>query len=262
MSRFARLSASLLLPLCVALAPAVASAQQPGAGPPMPIGLDLAKVPVGSWADYNMSVGQLAKMKMRMALVSKGATGSIMETTVEGEMLAPLGGKMVMQVTMGPGVEKDGNAKKLVMQVGTSDPMEMPLDMTGAKQFTKPNPKTLLKSETITVAAGTFKTKHYRDKSAKGEKVDFWISEDVPPLGLVKIEAEQKGNPQIKGSVTLELAAKGADAKALITKPAKPFDQATFMQQMTGGRAGGGAPGAGKAPASAPAPAAAPAPKK
>jgi hypothetical protein len=257
MSRLAGLLASLLVPLCIAFAPAVASAQQPGAGPPMPIALDLAKVPVGSWADYTMTVGQLAKMKMRMALVAKTPAGTIVETTVDGEMLAQLGGKMVMQVTLAPGAEKEGNAKKLVMQVGAGDPMEMPLEMTGGKQFTKPNPKTLLKTETITVAAGTFKTKHYRDKSAKGEKVDFWISEDVPPFGLVKIEAEQKGNPQIKGPVIMELAAKGADAKAQVTKPAKPFDQAAFMQQMTGGRAGGGAggPAAGKAPAPAPAPA-------
>ncbi len=261
MSRLAGLLASFLVPLCVAFAPTVASAQQPGAGPPMPIAMDLAKVPVGSWADYTMTVGQLAKMKMRMALVGKSPAGTIIETTVDGEMLAALGGKMVMQVTLAPGAEKDGTAKKLVMQIGAGDPMEMPIEMTGGKQFTKPNPKTLLKSETITVAGGTFKTKHYRDKSSKGEKVDFWISEDVPPFGLVKIEAEQKGNPQIKGPVTLELAAKGADAKALVTKPAKPFDQAAFIQQMQGGKAGGGpgGPPAGK-PATAPAPA--PAPKK
>ena len=261
MSRLAGLLASLLVPLCVAFAPAVASAQQPGAGPPMPIALDLAKVPVGSWADYTMTVGQLAKMKMRMALVGKSPAGTIIETTVDGEMLAALGGKMVMQVTLAPGAEKEGTAKKLVMQIGAGDPMEMPIEMSGGKQFTKPNPKTLLKTETITVAAGTFKTKHYRDKSSKGEKVDFWVSEDVPPFGLVKIEAEQKGNPQIKGPVMLELAAKGADAKALVTKPAKPFDQAAFIQQMQGGKAGGGpgGPPAGK-PATAPAPA--PAPKK
>jgi hypothetical protein len=262
MSRLAGLLASLLVSLCVAFAPTVASAQQPAQGPPMPIALDLAKVPIGSWADYNMTIGSLAKMKMRMALVGKAATGTIIESTVDGEMMNALGGKMVMQMTLAPGGEKEGNAKKLVMQIGAGDPMEMPIEMSGGKQFTKPNPKTLIKAETITVAGGTFKTKHYRDKSAKGEKVDFWVSEDVPPFGLVKIEAEQKSNPQIKGPVTLELVAKGSDAKAVVTKPAKPFDQAAFMQQMMGGRGGGGAgPGAPKQPAPAAAPKA-PAPKK
>ena len=70
------------------------------------------------------------------------------------------------------------------------------------------------------------------------------------PLGLVKLEGEQKQNPQIKGRLRFELAATGKDAKQPITKPAKPFDQAALMQQMMGGagagaraarRAGGGA---------------------
>ena len=54
----------------------------------MPIALDLAKVPVGSWADYTMTMGQLAPMKMRMALVAKTPAGNIIETSVEGGMMA------------------------------------------------------------------------------------------------------------------------------------------------------------------------------
>ena len=79
----------------------------------------------------------------------------------------------------------------------------------------------------------------------------------MPPFGLVKVEVEQKNNPQIKGKLVFELTAQGKDAKPLITKPAKPFDQAALMQQMMA------ASGAGKgAPPPAPAPAAPPAPKK
>ena len=59
--------------LSVSCGPTVAFAQQPGQGPPMPIAVDLAKVPVGSWADYTMTMGQLPPMKMRMALVAKNA---------------------------------------------------------------------------------------------------------------------------------------------------------------------------------------------
>ena len=57
---------------CVCLGgPTVAFAQQPGQGPPMPIAVDLAKVPAGSWADYAMTMGQLPPMKMRIALVDQ-----------------------------------------------------------------------------------------------------------------------------------------------------------------------------------------------
>ena len=84
------------------------------------------------------------------------------------------------------------------------------------------------------------------------------------PLGLVKVEVEQKSNPQIKGKVSLELAATGKDAKPAITKPPKPFDQAALMQQMMRPRRAGAGAGAGAKPAPARrrAPAAPAAPKK
>ncbi len=234
-----------------------AHAQAPGQGPPMPMALDLAKVAAGSWADYSMAMGQLPAMKMRMALVGKTADAHVVETIVEGGMMAAAG-KMVMQMTLAPGPE--AKPKKMVMQLGAGDPMEMPLEMSGGKPFTKPNPKNLIGSESIKTAAGSFKTKHYRDKTPQGDKVDYWVSESVPPFGLVKVEVEQKNNPQIKGKLMFELAAQGKDAKPSITKPVKPFDQAALMQQMmaASGAGGGGKP----APAPAPPPAPAPAPKK
>jgi hypothetical protein len=249
----------------------LAFAQAPGQGPPMPMAIDLAKVATGSWADYSMAMGQLPPMKMRLALVNKTADANVVETIVEGGMMAAAG-KMVMQMTLAPGAE--GKPKKMLMQLGAGDPMDMPVEMTGGKPFTKPNPKNLVGSESIKTAAGSFKTKHYRDKSPQGDKMDYWVSDTVPPMGLVKVEIEQKNNPQIKGPLKFELTGLGKDAKPSITKPGKPFDQAALMQQMMGasGAAAGGkagpspAPGskAGPAPApgSAPAAAPAPAPKK
>ena len=121
-------------------------------------------------------------------------------------------GKMVMQMTLAPGTE--GAVKKMVMQLGAGDPMDMPVELSGSKPFTKPNPKTLVGSETIKVAAGSFKTKHYRDKTPQGDKIDFWVSESAPPLGLVKIELEQKNNPQIKGKLQFDLTGEGEGCEA------------------------------------------------
>jgi hypothetical protein len=236
--------------------PTIAFAQQPGQGPPMPMAVDLAKVPAGSWADYAMTMGQLPSMKMRIALVAKTAAGNTIETSLEGGMMAAAG-KMVMQIMLSPGA--DPVAKKTVMQIGASDPMELPAAMAGEKPFTKPNNKGLVGSDTIKVAGGSFKAKHYRDKSPQGDKIDYWVSDSAPPLGLVKVEVDQKSNPQIKGKVSLELAATGKDAKPLVTKPPKPFDQAALMQQMMAASAAGAGAGAGAKPAPSPA---APAPKK
>jgi len=114
--------------------------------------------------------------------------------------------------------------------------------------------------------------------SSIGEQVDYQelkseaphgaptgVADNVPPFGLVKVAVDQKSNPQVKGTSTFLVTAIGKDAKSTITKPPKPFDQATLMKQMMGGAGAGGAgPGGAPKPASAPAQAPAPAaaPKK
>jgi hypothetical protein len=233
----------LVLGLLSGLVPAVALAQAPGQGPPIPMAVDLTKVPVGTWAQYTVTMGQLAPMTTRMALVNKG----VLETTVEGGMMAAAGGKMTLQMTLAPGGEKEGKVQKMLMQVGTADPMDFPVT-PGQQQSNKPDPKRLIKEESITVKGGTFKTKHYRDKAPTGDAVDYWISDKVLPLGLVKMEAEQKQNPNIKGSIKFELTSTGKDAKPAITKPGKPFDQAAMIQQMMGGAKPGASAGAAPLP--------------
>jgi hypothetical protein len=231
--------------LLVGLAPAVALAQQPGGGPPTPLAVDLNKVPVGSWAEYKMIVGGNPPMKSRMALVGRNARMHTLEMTVEGEALAHTGGSpMVMQSVVDVDPKQNTTLKKIVMQLGKNDPMDMPVDPAMQNQFHKPDPKKLVKQETIKVAAGSFKTKHYRDKTAQGDQFDFWVSETVPPFGLVKIAAAQGAVPGA-GTLSMELTALGKDATTAITKPVKPFDQAQFMKQAMGGA---GAPEPAPAP--------------
>jgi hypothetical protein len=277
MSLFTRIPvlAAVAAPLLLLAAPA-AHAQQPGQGPPLPAALDLKKVAPGSWAEYSMTVGQMPPMKSRMALVARTGSVVTMEMTMEGGMMAMSGGKLVMQTVVDADQTKESNVKKLVMQIGDNDPMEMKVEGTQPKQFQKPDPKTLVKEETIKTPAGTFKTKHYRDKTPKGEKFDYWVSPQVPPFGLVRVETENLsggGGPQ--GPVKMELTAYGKDAKMTITKPPKPMDQQALMRQIMGGAGGPGNPhaappgGAGgpanphaAPPGGPPAPAPAPAPGK
>jgi hypothetical protein len=247
-----RAAGALWFVVVIALAGS-ASAQQPGQGLPMPLAVDLAKVPLGSWSQYEVTFGGTPPMTSKMALVAKGAAGNTIETSVEGGVMAMVGGKMLMSMTIAPGADKGGRVTKLVMQMGSADPMEMPLENGQDKQFTKVDPKAMVGKEKLTVRAGSFKTKHYREKTPAGDKFEYWIADGVLPLGLVKLTGEQKDNPAMKGGFKFELAAQGKDAKAQITKPAKPFDQAALMRQVTGAQ--GGAPPAGAAPA---APAAAP----
>jgi len=221
--------------------PAAAMAQAPGQPPPLPMAVDIKKVPVGAWAEYEMTVGQLPPMKSRMALVAKGADTNTMEMTMQGGMLSMAGGKMIVQTVVDADQSKEKPVKRVVMQIGDNDPMEMPVDNKQQMQFHKPDPKSFVKEETVKVAAGTFKAKHYREKTPSGDPFDFWVSADVPPFGIVKVEAQQKhAAAPAGGPVHFELTALGKDAKMTITKPAKPFDQGQMVGQLMGGGKGSG----------------------
>src|SRR5262245_47259429 len=138
--------------LALVLASGAASAQQLGAGSPVPVAVDLAKVPAGLWADYTMAMGTKPPMKMRLALVAKNAGGQTLEMSVEGGMMAGAGGRMTVQTRVQPeGKTGALQTSKVVMQLGDNDPMEMPPEAAQQSRFTKPDPKTLVGEETVKV---------------------------------------------------------------------------------------------------------------
>ncbi|HEX3696451.1 MAG TPA: hypothetical protein VH374_13795 [Polyangia bacterium] len=224
-----------VLALLLAVSPALWA--QLTDGPPMPAALDLHKAPVGSWAEYKIGIAALPTMTTRMALVARAKNLVTLEMTVDGGVLAAAGGKMTLQTTVDADTSKAGAVKKLVMQMGPNDPMEMPPETAQHKQFEKPDPKSFVNDEMVTVAGGTFKAKHYRQKTAKGDPLEFWISGDVPPFGLVKIQGQQTmgppGGTAAPAAISFELQSHGKSAASVITTPVKPFDQQVFMGQMT-----------------------------
>lgn len=219
----------LALTIGAALAPRPASAQM-SPQPPMPMVVDLKKVEIGSWASYSVTIAQMT-MTAKLALVARDASSVTMETSMEGGMMAMMGGKMTLKMVMDPDPTTAAKpVKQMIMQVGDQDPMLAP-DTMPAQKYSKPDPKTLVGKETIKVAAGAFNTSHYRNKTEQGT-VDVWVSEEAPPTGMVKLatSAMQAGVQPIP-PMTMELAALGKGAKATITKAPKPFDP----QKMMGG---------------------------
>jgi len=231
--RFAR---SLILSLAL-MAPALPALGQL-ASASTPLAVDLKKLPVGTWADYNMTVsagGQTMKVKSRFALVARDANSVTLETINEGGPTAAAGGKQVIKLVLVPDpVNSERPVKSMVMKVGDRDPMEMPLDMPGmpAQRFEKPDPKKMKGKEQVKVPGGTFKAGHYQEVT-QGVTVDAWINEEIGPLGLVKLTSAAKPGATGPGgqpipSVSMELVARGKDAKPIITKGAKPFDPSAF----------------------------------
>jgi hypothetical protein len=214
-----------LLPLWLFAVPSVALAQGMGTPSSMPMVVNLKKVEIGTYADYAMSAAGMT-LTSRWALVGKSAKSCTVETVTTASIL-PHPVAVRMQLPLDPTAATNKSLGKVVMQMGDADPMFAPADVPEPK-FQKPDPKNLVGPEEIKVKAGTYKTLHYRETNANAT-VDLWVSDRVPPLGMVKVVNTPKVDPKDPKSMrvgpsTMELAAVGKGQKAVITKKPKAFD--------------------------------------
>lgn len=216
--------------LLFALLPTSALAQPIGMPQSLPLVVDLKKAAVGSWADYKMRLGD-RELKTRWAMVSRDSKSVTLEMTMEGVLSAQMGGHVTMKMVLDPDpINALKPVQEILMQMGDGVPVVVP-PSTQAIRFENPDAKTLVGKEKIQVAAGTFKTKHYRNSTPNGS-VDVWVSDEIPPLGLVKIQttASRSGPRNLPGP-TLELVASGTGARPTVTKPAKTVDAKGMVAQ-------------------------------
>jgi hypothetical protein len=194
--------------------------------PLMPGAVDLDTVPLGRWAQYEETYLGSTTIKERIALVGKGADGNTIETTTE----MPNGEKAIFATTFGAASD-GGGVQAAVFQVGDDEPMQAPSVPSSQQPYPRVDPSKLVGVDTISVRVGTFRAKHYRDRTSFGEQVDFWIDDSVGPIGLIKLEAEQKQHPTIRAGFTFQLVATGNDAIPLITRAARPFDASVLKRR-------------------------------
>lgn len=236
---------SLLALTCVLLSPVFARAQMaaPGAGGTthLPLAVDLMKVPIGSWAEYRSGDGKNI-VTVRMVLVARAGKSADIETHVVGGPLAGLG-SVTIRMSIPVNTEAEVRPTQQVIQIGDNDPMILPGVAQGGpgQALKRLNPRDRIGVEAVTVPAGAFpKAEHYHDKGQNGEVVDYWISKDALPLGLVKVAAV--GTPQSPNQITMELIGHGGGAKPTIKKTPKPFDAAAMMKEVQPGAAAAGGP--------------------
>ncbi len=207
------------------LLPSLANAQAPGVPAGMPLVVDMTKIEVGSWAEYKMGMGSISLIS-RWALVARDATSNTLEMTTTGAAVAK---PVVLRMVLPADPTSSAKLKKpMAVQFGHEDPMLAPPD-TPVQRFQRPDDKNLVGKEELKVAAGTFQTRHYREKNTMGT-VDIWVSESVPPLGVVKVLTTpevDKGAPEAMQipAATMELAGTGTGDKPAITKKPKPYDE-------------------------------------
>jgi hypothetical protein len=228
-----RLWISILLTTVLGQGPSRADGEATSPGP-LPLTVDFKRAPVGSWAEYAVTVGGAGggTMKVRWAFLGRDAGGNTLELVMEGPAAATprVGGRVVTRMVLVPDpVGASRPFRALVMQIGDREPVAVPLDLPGlpAQKFQNPDPKKRVGRETIKVAAGALDTSHYHDV-LPDSVVDSWVSDRVPPLGVVKIvstprpEAEGPGGRPLP-PVTMELLARGQGAQPLITRAARPL---------------------------------------
>jgi hypothetical protein len=113
---------------------------------------------------------------------------------------------------------------KGVVQMPGRPPMEIPAEMLTQQQpiqFKDARSDSVdLGSQSVTTPAGTFSCEHYREKDGSSE---FWVSEKVVPIGLVKSVD--------RGGQTTILVKTLTDAKDQIKGAVQPFDPMMFMPQ-------------------------------
>ena len=110
--------------------------------------------------------------------------------------------------------------------------MESPAIGPAQQPYPRVDPSKLIGTEMISVRAGLFRAKHYRYRTPYGERVDYWIDDSVAPIGLIKLEAEQKQHSGFRGGFKFELVAMGSGAIPQVTKPARPFDARDASQRQ------------------------------
>ncbi|HWQ03598.1 MAG TPA: hypothetical protein VNL38_03875 [Candidatus Nitrosotenuis sp.] len=182
------------------------AAQFPGGGMQMPRVQGVWAPVVGAGSTYQMeSKGK--KETFEYAVVGKemheGKEGYWVEMTVVDR------GKqtVVKHLYVKSGANVD--VARMIVQEGNEQPMEIPLrmmQMGGPRQQPQKadirDGATRVGAETITVPAGTFVCEHW--KNSEG---DYWVSEKVAPLGLVKA---------VTGDTSMTLTKVVSDAKTKI----------------------------------------------
>jgi hypothetical protein len=211
----------LVLAVLLLAAATPARAQTPGT--PLPLAMDLRKAPVGAWSEYTVTVADLPTMKQRFAVVGRDAATHSVEMTSEG---GPLGSKskMVLRFVLEADPAKKDHVRRSIIQLGDNDPMELP---PGSGQFAPP--KKQVGGGTVKVPAGSFAIRHYRDKGSDGSVLEVWASDQAPPFGIIKLVNHSSEG---KNPVTMELSARGSDAKAVVTRSPQPFSQEVLTGQM------------------------------
>ncbi|HLV93885.1 MAG TPA: hypothetical protein VKS44_01730 [Candidatus Acidoferrales bacterium] len=143
---------------------------------------------VGAAAYYNVQKTGRPVEPFNFAVIGKetvqGKNAVWVEFTMGGERM---GNVLAKELVVFDPVSMQIQTFKGVVQMPGRPPMEIPAEMLHQQQplqFKDARADSVdLGSQSVTMPAGTFPCEHYREKNGPSE---FWVSEKVVPIGLVK----------------------------------------------------------------------------
>jgi hypothetical protein len=176
---------------------------------------------VGSGGQYDVTTEKGEKMTMEVAIVGKDSVAGKEGYWVEMTMANASMGQMISKsLTVLDG--QDTVVSRVIMQMGSRPPMELPEQMTKMRSQKQPadirDKADDLGSESVTTPAGTFTAEHYKMKDGSGE---MWVSPKAGPWGLVKMQGKDS---------SMVLTKVITDAKDKITGTPQPMNPMMFQQ--------------------------------
>lgn len=169
---------------------------------------------VGAFAWYNLRDDTTGKEYfLRQAIVGEERVKRKDAYWLETELIPKVGFPSVYKMLLtGPASDPD-NVHRLLVREGAGAVQEISIDVEKGKGEVEEVPRKLVGVETIELPGGNVEAEHYTFEE-NGQKSELWISEQVPPMGLVKMTTAQ-------GQMTLQrYGVGGKDGESAIPSPA------------------------------------------
>lgn len=181
---------------------------------------------VGAYAWYNLkdkTSGQ--EYFLRQAIVGTEKIKRKEGWWLETELVPRVGFSSVYKMLLTGAASNAENVHRLLVREGNSAVQEVTLDGKNAAKEDGDVPREALGVETLSMPSGDIEAEHYRIKDGEIQ-TEIWISDKVPPMGLVKMttaEGELSLQRYGVGGKDGESALPGGN----VATPESPADTAT-----------------------------------
>lgn len=146
---------------------------------------------VGAFAWYNLNDVSTGKTYfLRQAIVGTERVKRKEAYWLETELIPKVGYPSIYKMLLTGPASNPRNVHRLLVREGTGVVQEVSLDANGDAPEAEEAPRTLAGTETIALPSGSIEAEHYIIGDGD-EKTELWVSEAVPPLGVVRMKTAQ-----------------------------------------------------------------------